>query len=545
MPKFAKNLWNAIVRKKKGRPPKSTLTIRDVFAKHRAKQEKAQARADKQREKKQKEEDKRNESQRKLHGYAYPKTRVAIKLLGHDPGPKAKPRRPSVPKSEREAVKNVYGPNPSQPKENPIIRDIGRPVEIHPVKQSNIRNTWLDDALSQHSPERKSKPVKKKRKIIEGINMSIKDLPPNLIEAVRKVLNENDGNQMHIPHQNPGQGWGELHAQEGYHVVGPDGKHKGTYAGKGAEKSAKEYAESIGHGSTVVYGKNGGVGKIIHKVDGNMKEQKPNTTEIVGRAGVTEATGVHSKATDPHNCATHVYDKRFGKGKTLYSEHAEPDLDGNIEWYKVMFEHGIEKCMTENLQILQSESHERHKKMKKEEVELDEGEVVYGKFPKPKNKSDQVTRFARALGGPSIPPYSVESNPADKSNKAEAAKNKGIIKKKEVELDEARRFTLTPAKDKKGRVGFINPLTGDFIKTKAEIAQAKRDIAAAQQERANKKTVKKTTPEPAKPAPKAKEAEKPAAQETGWKVSQGRAGETRAVMARLQDRKSTRLNSSH
>ena len=471
MPKFAKNLWNAIVRKKKGRPPKSTLTIRDVFAKHRAKQEKAQARADKQREKKQKEEDKRNESQRKLHGYAYPKTRVAIKLLGHDPGPKAKPRRPSVPKSEREAVKNVYGPNPSQPKENPIIRDIGRPVEIHPVKQSNIRNTWLDDALSQHSPKRQSKPVKKKRKIIEGINMSIKDLPPNLIEAVRKVLNENDGNQMHIPHQNPGQGWGELHAQEGYHVVGPDGKHKGTYAGKGAEKSAKEYAESIGHGSTVVYGKNGGVGKIIHKVDGNMKEQKPNTTEIVGRAGVTEATGVHSKATDPHNCATHVYDKRFGKGKTLYSEHAEPDLDGNIEWYKVMFEHGIEKCMTENLQILQSESHERHKKMKKEEVEL----------------------------------------------------------------DEARRFTLTPAKDKKGRVGFINPLTGDFIKTKAEIAQAKRDIAAAQQERANKKTVKKTTPEPAKPAPKAKEAEKPAAQETGWKVSQGRAGETRAVMARLHD----------
>ena len=125
--------------------------------------------------------------------------------------------------------------------------------------------------------------------------------------------------------------------------------------------------------------------------------------------------------------------------------------------------------MTENLQILQSESHERHKKMKKEEVEL----------------------------------------------------------------DEARRFTLTPAKDKKGRVGFINPLTGDFIKTKAEIAQAKRDIAAAQQERAKKKTAKKTTPEPAKPAPKAKEAEKPAAQETGWKVSQGRAGETRVVMARL------------
>ena len=412
MPKFAKNLWNAIVRKKRGRPPKSTLTIRNVFAKHKAKQEKAQARADKQREKKQKEEDKRNESQRKLHGYAYPKTRVAIKLLGHDPGPKAKPRRPSVPKSEREAAKNVYGPNPSQPKEEPIIRDIGRPVEIHPVKQSGEINPWLDDALSQHSPKRRaSKPANKKRKVIEGINMSIKDLPPNLIEAVRKVLDE-----------------------------------------ASPLTDVKSGDETNGS-------------------NGEFKKRRPNTARIVNGAGVTEATGVHFKATDPHNCATHVYHEEFGKGKTLYSEHAEPDSDGNIEWYKVMFDHGIEKCMTENLQILQSESHERHKKMKKEEVEL----------------------------------------------------------------DEARRFTLTPAKDKKGRAGFINPLTGDFIKTKAEIAQAKRDIAAAQQERAKKKTAKKTTPEPAKPAPKAKEAEKPAAQETGWKVSQGRAGETRAVMARLHD----------
>ena len=72
-------------------------------------------------------------------------------------------------------------------------------------------------------------------------------------------------------------------------------------------------------------------------------------------------------------------------------------------------------------------------------------------------------------------------------------------------------------------------------KAKLEIAQAKRDIAAAQQERAKKKTAKKTSPESAKTAPKAKEQEKPAAQETGWKASQGRAGETREVMARLHD----------
>ena len=112
MAKFAQNLWNAIVpRPKRGRPRKSTLTIRNVFARHKAKQEKAlkaQAQAEKQRNKKQKEEDKRNESQLKLHGYAYPKTRVAIKLLGQDPGPRAKPRRASIPKSEREAARTSF-----------------------------------------------------------------------------------------------------------------------------------------------------------------------------------------------------------------------------------------------------------------------------------------------------------------------------------------------------------------------------------------------------------------------------------------------------
>lgn len=64
-----------------------------------------------------------------------------------------------------------------------------------------------------------------------------------------------------------------------------------------------------------------------------------------------------------HQCAIHVKHAKLGEGKTLFSQHAEPAEDGTIEWYDVMFEHGIEKKVpTTDLEILVSESHMNHKK---------------------------------------------------------------------------------------------------------------------------------------------------------------------------------------
>ena len=66
-----------------------------------------------------------------------------------------------------------------------------------------------------------------------------------------------------------------------------------------------------------------------------------------------------------HQCAVHVKHARLGEGKTLYSQHAEPTEDGYIEWYDVMFEHGIERVYTTDVEILVSESHMNHKKKMK------------------------------------------------------------------------------------------------------------------------------------------------------------------------------------
>jgi hypothetical protein len=71
-----------------------------------------------------------------------------------------------------------------------------------------------------------------------------------------------------------------------------------------------------------------------------------------------------------HQCAIHVKHEQFGEGKTLTTQHADPDEEGNIAWYDVMFEHGIEKeVKIEDLEVLVSESHMHHKKKMKEEVE--------------------------------------------------------------------------------------------------------------------------------------------------------------------------------
>jgi len=67
-----------------------------------------------------------------------------------------------------------------------------------------------------------------------------------------------------------------------------------------------------------------------------------------------------------HQCAVHVKSESFGEGRTITTQHANPDADGNIAWYDVMFEHGIERYVpTNTLEILVSEMHMHSKKKKK------------------------------------------------------------------------------------------------------------------------------------------------------------------------------------
>ena len=62
-----------------------------------------------------------------------------------------------------------------------------------------------------------------------------------------------------------------------------------------------------------------------------------------------------------HNCAKKVCSEQWGVGECIYGQHAIPDADGNVAWYDVMFEHGIEKGVdVSTLEVLEEGSHGEH-----------------------------------------------------------------------------------------------------------------------------------------------------------------------------------------
>ena len=114
--------------------------------------------------------------------------------------------------------------------------------------------------------------------------------------------------------------------------------------------------------------------KPLHPNQQKIDVHEPEKDEITAkdfamlRAGKKGMKKVEEKKNmdtpGQHMCAVHVKNEQWGAGQTVHSQHAEPDADGNIAWYDVMFEHGIEKQVpTSKLEILVSEAHKNHKKM--------------------------------------------------------------------------------------------------------------------------------------------------------------------------------------
>ena len=79
----------------------------------------------------------------------------------------------------------------------------------------------------------------------------------------------------------------------------------------------------------------------------------------------SKVPAVSEDAEGEHYCAKHVYSNVHGEGVVLEGMHAEPDEDGNIEWYGVEFSDGPRKVFTEKLEVMVAEYHGNHKKKKR------------------------------------------------------------------------------------------------------------------------------------------------------------------------------------
>ena len=98
-------------------------------------------------------------------------------------------------------------------------------------------------------------------------------------------------------------------------------------------------------------------------------------------------------ANSQHLCAKNVVHEEWGEGQPVYGMHAMPDVDGNIAWYDVMFEHGIEKGVSINeLKVTVAEKHHNHGGKKKNEGAMKRGKDMDTFKPKPQNEEVELEK---------------------------------------------------------------------------------------------------------------------------------------------------------
>ena len=103
-----------------------------------------------------------------------------------------------------------------------------------------------------------------------------------------------------------------------------------------------------------------------------------------------------------HLCAKNVVHENWGEGVCIPTMHADPNVEGDVEWYDVMFEHGIEtRVSIDELKVTKAESHTHGGKKKKmseaddmedddDDDDDDDDEEENGKKKKMNGKKDEV-----------------------------------------------------------------------------------------------------------------------------------------------------------
>ena len=131
-------------------------------------------------------------------------------------------------------------------------------------------------------------------------------------------------------------------------------------------------------------------------IDGRTKSYKEHRKrlEAVRARGASTKTqeGIENSsnpANRQHLCAKNVVHEEWGEGQTVSTMHANPDEEGNISWYDVVFEHGVEKGVSINeLKVTKSEAHmhasynSNKKKKKQEDVKSESYEIGTDEYRK-------------------------------------------------------------------------------------------------------------------------------------------------------------------
>ena len=179
-------------------------------------------------------------------------------------------------------------------------------------------------------------------------------------------------------------------------------------------------------------------------------------------------------ANSQHLCAKNVVHEEWGEGQCVPTMHADPDADGNVAWYDVMFEHGIEKGVLINeLKVTHAESHHHGKKKKvSEEVELDEsllplffalwgvgamvvlpGVIIYDVVNRSNRRGDYLDAKVGKIVGNMVSKFKKDKNYKPTSAEVDASKKlEKEVKSKEPSIFKKAMSILKSIKSKKEEV---------------------------------------------------------------------------------------------
>ena len=76
-----------------------------------------------------------------------------------------------------------------------------------------------------------------------------------------------------------------------------------------------------------------------------------------------------------HMCMKQVAHEQYGEGECVHGEHADP-VDGEVAWYSVQFEHGIEIVDSNDLEVISEMNHGHKKKKMKEDYTPEQQEAI-------------------------------------------------------------------------------------------------------------------------------------------------------------------------
>lgn len=146
-------------------------------------------------------------------------------------------------------------------------------------------------------------------------------------------------------------------------------------------------------------------GNIKHPNQQRIDVHEPEKDEITADDFKKLRAMKKTKDGKVHNCATHVEHAVLGKGVTVSEQHAEPDANGDIEWYTVQFENSTQKVLTKDLTITMSEAHVHEEKEYTFADYLNAARAQYGddeavKIANEAFKTQDITLFTKQSQSP-------------------------------------------------------------------------------------------------------------------------------------------------